>query len=96
MGIHSLKNYPRRQICVVLEYSCWLGVISGGCQDASVDLCLFLGNGVKANKPVLQWDVNTEITECTYWQVPFDKDQPVTWQDRFTLDLRSHQVTNIP
>jgi hypothetical protein len=32
---------------------------------------------------------------CSYWQVPFDEKQPIAWQDRFTLDLRSHRIRGV-
>jgi hypothetical protein len=32
---------------------------------------------------------------CTYWPVPFDESRPVTWQDEFVLDIKTHSITNV-
>jgi 3',5'-cyclic AMP phosphodiesterase CpdA len=40
-------------------------------------------------------DGKAKELHCTYWQVPFEEHQPVTWQDRFKVALKTHRITNV-
>jgi hypothetical protein len=42
----------------------------------------------------LTLEVRRKSLTCTYWQVPFENDRPVEWQDRFTLDFKTHKISN--
>ena len=62
-------------------------------RDATLDVELVAADWTDPGFLLLSVD-RTEL-RCTYYRVPFDESQPPEWQDRISLNLSTHQITNI-